>query len=311
MGQESFLVERKHSGEEMKIRIQSLILCCLMLYPALPALAQVEALRDVPPGISTDLERKHDELAARRDQIMQQLAAHNAKCTSVLEGSPAAVACASERSQLQSEINQYGFDVKRFNDSLDQALQDAQSKPATSTHAAPPHTRIGAAAAVRGTVYWLTSDGRKVPITAGGPVYSNARIVTGDNSRLQLLLLDETVFTMGANSDIVLDDFVYDTDPSAHTITANVMKGIFRFVTGKVAQKRPEDLKVTLPVGTIGIRGTDFEGTVNPDGSGSIVLHSGQLEVTEKKTGSTFLMNAGEKVTFSADGSFSSPTKFL
>jgi len=289
----------------MRLQIQLLIVSCLFFVPALPARAQVEALRDVPQGITGDLVREHDQLAVRRDQIKQQLAAHNAKCTSVDEGSTAAADCAGERSELQSMISEYGLEVARFNEELNFA---EENKYANNVPPEPrPHARIGAAANVSGTVYWLTSDGRKVPITAGGAVYSGARIVTGENSRMQVLLADETVFTMGANSDMVLDKFVYDTDQSASTTTANLMKGVFRFVTGKVARKAPDQLKVTLPVGVLGFRGTDCEVMVNPDGSGSVVLHSGQLEVTEKKTGSKFPMNAGEEVTFSADGSFSRP----
>ena len=59
----------------------------------------------------------------------------------------------------------------------------------------------------------------------------------------------------------------------------------------------------------LGIRGTDFEANVQPDGSGSVVLYFGQLEITEKKSGFTFLLNAGEKVTFGVDGSITRPIK--
>ena len=38
-------------------------------------------------------------------------------------------------------------------------------------------------------------------------------------------------------------------------ITARVTKGLFRFVTG-IARRDPAKMKVKLPVGTIGIRGT-------------------------------------------------------
>ncbi|HME59148.1 MAG TPA: FecR family protein [Terracidiphilus sp.] len=178
-----------------------------------------------------------------------------------------------------------------------------------STSSPPPqaHVRIGAAAAIRGEVYWLTSDGRKVPITSGGPVYSGARIVTGDNARMQVLLLDETVFTIGANSDMVLDEFVYDPSTSAGKVTARLTKGIFRFVTGKVARKNPEDLKVKLPVGTIGIRGTDVEIDYQPGAASSIRLFLGELEITESKTGKKFTMHGGQMMAIASNGSFSAP----
>jgi hypothetical protein len=122
-----------------------------------------------------------------------------------------------------------------------------------------------------------------------------------------VLLLDETVFTIGPNGDMVIDEFVYDPNNSRDKITARLQKGVFRWVTGEVARKNPANMKVTLPVGAIGIRGTDFEAMVAPDGSGSVKLFSGQLEITEKKTQRTFPLNAGQMVTFSADGIFSPP----
>ena len=39
-------------------------------------------------------------------------------------------------------------------------------------------------------------------------------------------------------------------------MVASLTKGVFRFVTGKIAQGDPEDMTINLPVGTIGIRGT-------------------------------------------------------
>ena len=89
---------------------------------------------------------------------------------------------------------------------------------------------------------------------------------------------------------------------------ATMTKGVFRWVTGKTAQHDPAQMKVTLPVIAVGIRGTDFEATVEPGGNGSVVLNFGKLEITEKKTGFTFVMEAGQKITFGADGSVSRPT---
>ena len=89
---------------------------------------------------------------------------------------------------------------------------------------------------------------------------------------MQVLLLDETVFTIGANSDMVLDTFVYEPSTSADIISARLQKGVFRWVTGKVARKDPASMKVILPVGTIGIRGTDFEVNYEPDAPGLIRL---------------------------------------
>jgi len=163
----------------------------------------------------------------------------------------------------------------------------------------------------RGEFYFLTKDGRKLTGKDVNqvPLEEGSKVVTGSTGHVRMTLPDNTTFTVGPYSDLVIDKFVYDPATDARTIMANLSKGVFRWVTGKVARKDPAQMKVTLPVGTIGIRGTDFESTVRPDSSGSVMLYFGQLEITEKKTRFKFLLEAGQKVTFDADGSFSRPMK--
>jgi len=168
----------------------------------------------------------------------------------------------------------------------------------------------------RGEFYFLTKDGRKVTGEEASKVSleEGTKVVTGSDGHIKMTLPDNTTFTVGPNSDLVIDKFVYDPDKSPEKIMATMTKGVFRWVTGKAygdaaVYKDPAQMKVNLPVVAVGIRGTDFEATVAPDGSGSVVLNFGQLEITEKKTGFTFILNAGEKITFGADGSVSRPMK--
>jgi len=137
--------------------------------------------------------------------------------------------------------------------------------------------RAGVAGAVRGEVTLLASRpdvqvGRAV--ASGQPIFLGDRVETGARSGLQILLLDETVFTIGPNAAIVIDQFVYDPEKGTGRVAASVVKGAFRFVTGKVARNEPEAMTISLPVGTIGIRGTagagqvvDLSGVANRDGT--------------------------------------------
>jgi hypothetical protein len=159
---------------------------------------------------------------------------------------------------------------------------------------------------VRGAVFMVTPDGRELPIEIGSPLFLNEHIRTGPDGRLQVLLLDETVFTMGPGSDMVLDEFVYDPDTSLGKVTARLTKGVFRFVTGKV-RSGPDNLKVNVPTGTIGIRGTDFEVYVAADRSGYIKLYSGQLEFAEARTGRVSALVAGQMITLNAAGTVAPP----
>lgn len=298
-------------GETMKVRITLLLAVGWSFLASMPSVAQVPALDDVPDDIPSamrgTLVASHELLAGRRDELKNKVAAHNLQCSSVVEGSAAASSCAQAQAELQQAVEAYAADVEQFNQAVDRAQQDARNQSAAPPQPPPQHVRMGAAANVRGAVYWLTSDGRKVPVTAGSPVYTGEHIVTGANSRLQLLLLDETSFTAGPNCDLVLDEFVYDPDSNTEKIVASVAKGVFRWVTGKAARKDPASMKVKLPVGVIGIRGTDFEVEYEPGAPGYIRLLSGQLEITETATDRTFTMNAGQRVDIGSDGIFSAP----
>lgn len=115
----------------------------------------------------------------------------------------------------------------------------------------------GVSAAVRGEVLLAQSVGEVgVLVESGMPVYLGDRITTSANSGMQILLLDETVFTIGPNSDLAIDEFVYDPVTGDGRIVADMARGVVRFVTGKIPLKNPSSMDVNLPVGSIGIRGT-------------------------------------------------------
>lgn len=90
-------------------------------------------------------------------------------------------------------------------------------------------------------------------------------VVTRSNSMLQILLLDRSNFTVGANAQVTIDRFVFDPNRSASAVGASVARGAFRFVSGKSVRRLPGQTKVRTPAASIGVRGTVFEGVVGPD----------------------------------------------
>jgi len=117
-----------------------------------------------------------------------------------------------------------------------------------------------------------------------------------------VLLLDETVFTIGSNSNIVLDEFVYDPFTGVGKVTASVTKGVLRFVTGKLGRKDPSTMNIKLPSGTLGIRGTIA--AVQTDGQRTLagLLGPGSGNNADERPGAIWVENAGEKVYISRPG---------
>lgn len=124
---------------------------------------------------------------------------------------------------------------------------------------------VGIASAVRNEVAVKSESeeaGRAAEV--GTDIRLNDIITSGESSALQVLLLDETVFTVGPNAEMVVDTFVYDPNSDAGEMTATVAKGAFRFMSGKTS-KNPGNVRIDTPVASMGIRGTIVEGAVGED----------------------------------------------
>lgn len=95
-----------------------------------------------------------------------------------------------------------------------------------------------------------------------GQVRTGDVIVSGPQSQLQVLLRDQSIFTVGSNARVTIDRFVIDTDRGAGGASASVARGAFRFVSGRGG---PRAGAVRTPVASIGVRGTVVETVVGPD----------------------------------------------
>ena len=99
----------------------------------------------------------------------------------------------------------------------------------------------------------------------GVRIVGDERVITNADGRAQLLFLDHSALTIGPNSDIVLDKFVYDPDAGVGELAFSAVKGLFRLVGGKISKKTPVTIKT--PTATIGIRGGIAIVSIQEDGS--------------------------------------------
>lgn len=168
--------------------------------------------------------------------------------------------------------------------------------------AAAAPVNIGVASAVRGAVRATAPGAAGRVVETGKPVYSHDKVTTGPEGKLQILLLDETSFTVGANSEMELDEFVFDPATNAGKVSAKIAKGAFRFVTGKVARRDPASMQVATPVGTIGIRGTMTAGTVGDGEATFVLLGPGPGNNADEKAGGITVKNDKGSTDVDKDG---------
>lgn len=143
----------------------------------------------------------------------------------------------------------------------------AAASAAASMAASPVLAQaVGVNAAIRNKVEIRGAGTNKVrPAVLRARVILNDEVRTGAASQLQILLLDRTTFTVGANARVAVDRFVYDPAANSRSTGVSVARGAFRFMSGRTLGRPSGPVTVRTPVATIGVRGTIFEGVVGED----------------------------------------------
>lgn len=136
-------------------------------------------------------------------------------------------------------------------------------------------------------------------ITIGQSIAHKERIQTRSSGSVQLLFLDKTSMTIGPNSDLTIDEYVYDPNANTGKLAATLGKGALRFVGGQISHSGDAEIKTGTAL--IGIRG----GVMMTDGKGGIYAGYGRMTVSSG--GQTVTLGAGEFTQTQAGGPPSPP----
>ena len=136
-------------------------------------------------------------------------------------------------------------------------------------------------------------------------VFQNEVLETGVGSASRIEFLDNTQVSVGPNSRLVLDRFVYDPSPGKGAFVMQLTEGVFRFVSGDM----PSSVySIQTPTVTIGVRGTVLVVVTNSLGEIVVILESDDGVTVDSVGGdSVVLDSAGLATVASADGSLSDP----
>lgn len=94
---------------------------------------------------------------------------------------------------------------------------------------------------------------------------------TGEG-RLQVRFVDDSKLRMTEHTRIVIDNVVFDDDPSKSDLAMTFAQGTARFISGELGRVNKENVRLRTPTASIGIRGTDFTVTVDELGQTLVVL---------------------------------------
>lgn len=115
----------------------------------------------------------------------------------------------------------------------------------------------------------------RVTLLKGAELTEGETVVTGRNGEVQVLFSDQTRLVIGRGSSLVIERYLMRNDGTPEKFAINALAGTFRFITGNGDKNA---YRIATPTGTIGIRGTEFDFTVEGrTGHTSVVLFHGAV----------------------------------
>lgn len=125
--------------------------------------------------------------------------------------------------------------------------------------AAPPHSQptpiAGVVKNVTATAV-VVRGAQELPLAAGQQILEGDTIKTGSDGRVGLTLKDGTRLSLGANTELRIDAFLYAPAERGVGLTLKLLRGVATYISGRIAQLAPGAVKIETPTSVIGVRGT-------------------------------------------------------
>ena len=116
---------------------------------------------------------------------------------------------------------------------------------------------VGEIKTVKGAAH-VERGGKKLPATAGMQLRQADTVVTGTDGAVGITFLDNSLFSAGPNSVLVINKYRFDTTTHAGEFDASLNKGSLAVVSGKMVKQSPESMRIRTPSSIMGVRGTEF-----------------------------------------------------
>src|SRR5204863_5665784 len=162
--------------------------------------------------------------------------------------------------------------------------------------------KVGVKSAVNPQAVGTPPGGASRPLVIGQEVVFNERIATQEAGQTQLLFVDESALSIGPNSDMTIDQFVYDPKSGSGKLAMSATKGVLRFVGGKLS-KQDDAVSLRTNSATLAIRGGAFLATIDARGQlRAIFIYGRGLTITGTNGASETVTRPGYAVTVAGAG---------
>jgi hypothetical protein len=116
---------------------------------------------------------------------------------------------------------------------------------------------IGIVKSMDGEVF-LVGPHRTLSAAPNMKIRQGDTIKTGATSSAGLIFHDDTVVSLGPNSELAIENFQFNPADRELSFVSRLLKGTFCFITGQIAKLAPNKVKFETPEATLGVRGTKF-----------------------------------------------------
>lgn len=118
-----------------------------------------------------------------------------------------------------------------------------------------------------------------VEVKMGDDVESGDKIDTYAKSKMQIILNDDTIITLGSNTEYVINS--YDDKNNLHA-QMTLKSGLLKTITGKIGKIAPNRFKLKTKSATIGIRGTGWKTFIGANIENTVCF-KGMISITTDK----------------------------
>ncbi len=106
------------------------------------------------------------------------------------------------------------------------------------------------------------------PVTDDTQLTSTDTVTTGESSSVRIILSDNSVLDLDADSEILIADYSFNpSEPDTNNSEVDIIAGTLRYVSGQIAKDDPDNVSFTAGNSTIGVRGTYISISVSPSES--------------------------------------------
>ncbi|MGE4317534.1 MAG: FecR domain-containing protein [Deferribacterales bacterium] len=81
---------------------------------------------------------------------------------------------------------------------------------------------------------------------------------TAQDSSAGIIFKDSTIFSLGADSEIIINQYTFSPKDEKYAFSMHMKKGTAVYESGRMGKLAPEAVKIHTPKATIGVRGTKF-----------------------------------------------------